>query len=844
MATLGEQFYHRSGDSGSVDWYGDIDIVNVVRTGNTVRVIAYFYLRAQSRVAGTACAWYNYGMRIHPTYSDGSLVPQAEQVILGNGEQLCSNQASKQSSMIDMSFTVAASATSYNLGVRMFTCNNSTCSSRYFDVTKYWAIRFPSGANVTYSSSTWNSITATSSVASWGTGYTGTPNLEQIVVDPSANASNWTTKGRRAKQNATTATSSTQAVTNNNSVTFDGGINIKGAMDYKLAVWANTNLANTSYFRDTTYHTPPAPLQSIEYSQTRGSSSVSVALTITGGTSTNNYGNTVTTYYCYSTNGGSTFTNWTSAGTGTPWTAKSATISVPFSSSIVVKAKQTYSGLDSAEKSVSFTSLSGVAPSGANIVFGSSTWNSVTATASVSSWGSGYTGTPKLEHIVVDPSATSSNWTSKGRQVLSTSTTSTSKSQTVTTSNSTATSGGYAIKGAMNFKLASRGVTSAGTTSYFRDTTYYTPPAPLQSITYTQTQNSTNVTVNATITGGNSSNNYGNTVTTYYRYSTNGGSSYTNWASAGTGTPWTGKNISFNCAYGANVIIKAKQTYQSKDSNEYTVSFTATNGTTPSGGSVEVIGSTWNSVTLQASGVNYGKPDGISTRTIIVGVTPDASSYAYKREVGLGAVTSGTGTVNNNSAYGGSAQPFTLKGMRPVYAYVWVNNTVQSAFVEHKSTPYYLPPAPGQLSYTLDSQTAASKTYTVSYTGVAANNVLDYTPSDLKRTVRYSTDNGATWTYVANDVQEELTTATSFQVSIAAQHSVVVQSWMTYKGKQSDVSAVTIYNGNRPAHLYGSVDGLSEEIEHLYGSVNGESKKVVRLYGSVGGVTKGVFEDV
>ena len=180
----------------------------------------------------------------------------------------------------------------------------------------------------------------------------------------------------------------------------------------------------------------------------------------------------------------------------------------------------------------------------------------------------------------------------------------------------------------------------------------------------------------------------------------------------------------------------------------------------------------------------------------------------------------------------------------PVYAYLWVNNTVQSGFVDNETTPYYLPPAPGQLSYTLVSQTAASKTYTVSYTGVAANNIVDYVPSDLKRTVRYSTDNGATWTYVANDVQDWLTSVTSFQVSIAAQHSVVVQSWMTYKGKQSDVSEVTIYNGNRPAHLYGSVNGLSEEIEHLYGSVNGESKKVIRLYGSVGGVTKGVFEDV
>jgi hypothetical protein len=411
----------------------------------------------------------------------------------------------------------------------------------------------------------------------------------------------------------------------------------------------------------------------------------------------------------------------------------------------------------------------------------------------------------------------------------------------VTTSNSTAYDGGLTIKGCLPFKIAGYGQTNVGTTWTLIDTVYYTPPAPLQTLSYTQTQQSTNVKINVSITGGNSTNNYGNTVTTYWRYSTNGGSSWSGWGNAGTGTPWTTKTASFTCAYGASVKIQAKQQYQSLDSAVKEVSFTATNGTAPSAGTVTVTGSTWNSVTLQASGVNYGKPDGISGRGVIVGVTPEASSYAYKREVGLGAVTSGTGTVNNSSASGGSAQPFTLKGMLPVYAYVWVNNTIQSAFVEHKSTPYYLPPAPGTLTYT--EPPVGVTTYPVRYTGVAADNVTNYDTSELRRTVRYKAPGASTWTVVVDNAIVALTSVTGFNIELQAQESAEVEAWMSYRGKNSVVSRMTITNGDDPVYIYGSVNGARKQIKHIYAPVNGARKKIVRVYASVNGVARKVFED-
>lgn len=485
-------------------------------------------------------------------------------------------------------------------------------------------------------------------------------------------------------------------------------------------------------------------------------------------------------------------------------------------------------------------------PSGLGCTVNSVAWNKVNGTFSVGNWGGEPTGSQK--YIAGRLFSASSN---ARREEQATNTNSITRD--ITTS-STPLEGGIDVKGAGSYRIDTYASNSAGSATTSMQNVY-TPPAPLQTLSYSQTQQSTNVKVDVSIAGGNSTNNYGNTVTTYWRYSTNGGSSWSGWGNAGTGTPWTAKTASFTCNYGASVKIQAKQTYQSKDSAVKEVSFTATNGTAPSGGTVTITDSTWNTVTLQASGINYGKPDGISSRYSIVGVSNTTSPYSYKREKNLGAVTSGAGTVDNNSPSGGSAQPFTLKGMIPVYAYLWVENTVQSAFVANVTTPYYLPPAPGQLSYTLDSETVTHKDYTVSYVGVAANNVTGYTAADLKRTVRYSEDNGSTWTYVDNDVQKSLTTVTSFQISIAAQHNVIVQSWLSYKGKNSDVSAVVIANNADPIYFYGGVserdpvtqewgDPVAKKIVKMYGSVNDESVKIVKLYGSVNGVAREFFEDV
>lgn len=247
----------------------------------------------------------------------------------------------------------------------------------------------PSGGSVTYNSCTWNSVNITSSVSSWGSGYSGTPNLEQIIVKSSATSSNWQSTGRIVKQNATTSKTSTQSVSNANAnLTLDGGITVHGCTSFKVACWASTSAGSTNAFNNTTHYTPPSPLQTLSVaSQTVSDTAdqVTIKLNITGGNSTNNNEVTVTTEY--RTNiGGAGWGAWTSAGTGTPWTTKNPTFTTKYNQSVEVQARQVYQSQYSEVKSLSFTSQAATAPTGTVEVI-SKTPHTITLKGTVTSWG-------------------------------------------------------------------------------------------------------------------------------------------------------------------------------------------------------------------------------------------------------------------------------------------------------------------------------------------------------------------------------------------------------------------------------------------------------------------------
>ena len=227
-----------------------------------------------------------------------------------------------------------------------------------------FTIFFPSGASapqglgVAFNSSTYNSITTTSTLTSWGSGYSGTPNLEQIICSPEATSSYWENWPRVVKQNATSSLSVTGAINNaNKSFYLVADIDIKGCLDYKIAGYASTTAGDTRAYDDTLRHLPPAPVTVTN--QNTGvpynAGHVLVAMIITGGSSSVNYDKEVITQARYSTDGGTTWSAWENAGKGTPWTPVEYDMILPYHTEIKVQAKQIYFGEASEVSTVTFS---------------------------------------------------------------------------------------------------------------------------------------------------------------------------------------------------------------------------------------------------------------------------------------------------------------------------------------------------------------------------------------------------------------------------------------------------------------------------------------------------------
>jgi hypothetical protein len=259
-------------------------------------------------------------------------------------------------------------------------------------------------------------------------------------------------------------------------------------------------------------------------------------------------------------------------------------------------------------------------------------------------------------------------------------------------------------------------------------------------------------------------------------------------------------------------------------------------GSAPSGLYINNIVPTWDTITATIGATNWGgiSPGVLQLKVLaqeyVAGVAARQNSYTNNS----GPVT--TTITNYSETFNGPN--WTIKGCGYYYTGLYTDNTAGATRYQGPTT--YTPPAPGSLTYT-DPGGEGTKVYPVVFTGVAENNNTSYDTANLTRTVRYKIDNAADWTYVANDAQAAITDNTTFNLSLPGSKSAVVEAWMTYHNLQSEVKSVTIFNGNAPSMVYGSVDGNSKLLYKLYGSVDGHSKEIVKLYGSVDGKAKSIL---
>lgn len=282
---------------------------------------------------------------------------------------------------------------------------------------------------------------------------------------------------------------------------------------------------------------------------------------------------------------------------------------------------------------------------------------------------------------------------------------------------------------------------------------------------------------------------------------------------------------------------------------KWNLSFDAS-GDAPTGGFINNVSNTWNSVTFTSGVSSWGGLSGNNHSCIVTGSTNKAADtissptavggygrYEYNHDNSTDTSWTFTGTQGNASI--SYDTPIDIKGLLHYKLGYWINNaagTIQGI----EDTLYYLPASPLKVSYT-DPGGDGTKVYPIVVTGDVDNNHTTYDTAELKRTVRYKVNNAANWTYVVNNVQTALNTNTTFNVSVPGGQDAVIESWTTYHGVQSEVKTVNVFNGNAPSRVYASIDGKAKRAIKFYVSVNGKSKEIKKLYASVNGKAKAIL---
>ena len=279
-------------------------------------------------------------------------------------------------------------------------------------------------------------------------------------------------------------------------------------------------------------------------------------------------------------------------------------------------------------------------------------------------------------------------------------------------------------------------------------------------------------------------------------------------------------------------------------------------GTAPSGGYNTFQSTGWDSandnwpyVNCLAGVSSWGGISGAFESIIVVGTyngdcanitTVDGGGRrVYRYEPNNTNVTTHQFTCRQNNTLVGYGDPIWLYGLTHYKLGYWHWNSagVTSGLDQ---TIRYMQPAPPVMTYT-DPGGSGTKDYAFSFTGNTDRNQSSYDSASLTRTIRYKVNNAAEWTYVLNDSVVALTDTTTFTVRVPGTQSAVVEGWMTYHGQQSLVKTTTIYNGNAPSMVYGSVNGVSKRAVKAYVSVNGQSKRAAKIYASVNGKSKAVM---
>ncbi len=227
-----------------------------------------------------------------------------------------------------------------------------------------------------------------------------------------------------------------------------------------------------------------------------------------------------------------------------------------------------YSGtMGSADRAIQLDFKATSVPTGLDAVLVSRAWNQVVAKSTITGFGAPTDRASRS--ISVGVAASSGTAWSNCYTTQSTTAATATGNKTFTHTN---------LKGCAAFKLGAYATNTKKSASVLESTVYYLPPAPMASVTLdSTTRNETNVTFKVKATGkaANGTDNVsGAKVNLQYRYSTDGGTTYSAWATSATNyTPNTAQTFNLNIPYNTAVKVQVRQaTYQ--DTTQVTAALT------------------------------------------------------------------------------------------------------------------------------------------------------------------------------------------------------------------------------------------------------------------------------
>ena len=182
-----------------------------------------------------------------------------------------------------------------------------------------------------------------------------------------------------------------------------------------------------------------------------------------------------------------------------------------------------------------------------------------------------------------------------------------------------------------------------------------------------------------------------------------------------------------------------------------------------------------------------------------------------------------------------------------------VNTTGTKIFTNdilNANTEYFYKATASNTAGSVSSAVVSAITYPAGITSVVASNITsttakiditcDASGSSDTTYLQMSTD-GTNWVTYSNIPNVHGRTISTLASNLTPDTQYTRYYRVHNSSGNSAVSSVT-FRTLKTAHLYGSVNDQTKEINKLYGSVNGQTKKIDKLYGSVNGMTKLVYQ--